>query len=115
VQPLPDKVVIEGIVQTLIPPAARKAIIAAAQRGCGAARDLPGLLALAKQAKAAPRVVCAAFGFLPDYRRRGRYVDMLTDDEFTLGLLPKYAAVRAAFALSRAVHPEGCSFVAERI
>lgn len=58
-------------------------------------------------------MVASALGYLPDANRRRRYVDMLAGDELALGLLPKGTAVRDAFALSRAVQPEGGSFVAE--
>ena len=59
-------------------------------------------------------MVAAAFGYLPDARRPGRTVDVIAGyDETTLGLLPKDSQVRAAFALSRAVAPEGAAFVVE--
>jgi hypothetical protein len=112
VENLTNDVVLDGIVG-LLPPSARKAIVACCRRGYGDARDLRGILAQAKRAKAPARVVAAALGYLPDAHRPSHYVDVLAGDEFALGLLPKGAAVRAAFALSRAVHPEGGSFTAE--
>jgi len=79
----------------------------------GDARDQRGIAAVAKECGADPRVVLAAFGFLPDSRRPKRYVDVWTDDENTIALLPADTEVAAAFALSPAVHPEHGSLVAE--
>jgi hypothetical protein len=111
---LSDEIVLDGIIRKLISPAARRAIIACARRGFGDARNLLGILAVAKELGARPRVVAAAFGFLPDARNRRRYVDVLANqDECELALLPKDTAVAAAFALSLAVCPEGGAFVAE--
>jgi hypothetical protein len=59
------------------------------------------------------RVVLAAFGFLPDSRRPKRYADVCKDDETTIALLAAGTEMATAFALSRAVHPEGCTFAAE--
>ena len=110
---LPDAVVLNAIVHKVLRPASRKAIIACARRGLGDARDQRGITAVAKECGAEPRVVLAAFGFLPDSRRPKRYVDVWKDDESTVALLPAGTEVAAAFALSRAVHPEGCAFAAE--
>lgn len=71
------------------------------------------MLAEAKAHRTDRRVVAAAFGFLPDYSRPASYLDVWLDDEFAIALLPKDAAVVAAFALSRAIHPEGCSLARE--
>lgn len=62
---LPDNLVLVAITRRLIPPRARKAIVACAQRGYGEARNLRGILAQARRAKAPAAVVAAAFSFLP--------------------------------------------------
>ncbi len=111
---LPNKCVLDAITRKLLSPKAREAIIACARLGFGAARNRQGIVAVARKFGACPRVVLAAFGFLPDANKPRRYVDVLTGyDECTLALLPKGSEVRAAFALSRAVAPEGASFAVE--
>jgi hypothetical protein len=42
-----------------------------------------------------------------------QYVDVLADDENALAVLSTDVEVSAAFALSRAIHPEGGAFIAE--
>ena len=110
---LPDAVVLDAICHEILSREARKAIIACARRSLGDARDQKGITAIAKECGANPRVVLAAFGFLPDSRRPKRYVDVWQDDETIIALLPAGTEVAAAFALSRAVHPEGCAFTEE--
>ena len=105
--------VLDGIKRRLLRPQTRRAIIACAQAGYGAARNLRGILATAHEFGATPRAVAAALGFLPDARNPRRYVDVLTADECDIALLPKDTEIAAAFALSRAACPEGGSFVAE--
>jgi hypothetical protein len=99
------------MVRTLIGRPEKKAIYEAARAGHGEGRRLQDIAAVARRCGAKPAVVLAAFGFLRDVRRPRGYVDVLTADEFTLGLLPTDAATAAAFALSRAVHPAGCSLL----
>ncbi|HEX8324032.1 MAG TPA: hypothetical protein VF595_08960, partial [Tepidisphaeraceae bacterium] len=98
-------------VRTLIGRPEKKAIHEAARAGHGEARRLHEITAVARRHGAKPAVVNAAFGFLRDARRPRGYVDVLTADEFTLGLLPTDAATAAAFALSRAVCPQTCGLV----
>jgi hypothetical protein len=101
-----------GMVRTLLGRLEKKAIYEAAREGLGEARRQGDIAAVARRLAADPAVVLAAFGFLRDARRPRAYVDVLTADEFTLGLVPTDPATAAAFALSRAVHPKGCQLVA---
>ncbi len=110
---LPNAAVLDGITRTLLSPPARRAIIAGAKRGCGAARDLPGILALAKKHGANARTCAAAFGFLPDAHRPRKYVDVLADDDRLVALLPNDPEVSAAFALSRAIYDQCGAFFVE--
>ena len=104
-----NAIVLNGINRKLLSPASRRAIIACARRSLGEHRDRRGIIAIAKELGAEPRVVLAAFGFLPDLRNARRYVDVLMADEFTVAVLPEGTEVAAAFALSRALHPNGCT------
>lgn len=110
---LPDKVVLDAIVRKFLTGNTRKAIIACARRSLGDARDQRAIRVVAQECGADPRVVLAAFGFLPDSRQPEQYVDVWQDDETTIALLSAGTEMAAAFALSRAVHPEGGSFVEE--
>jgi hypothetical protein len=109
---LHDATVMNAITKKLLGAKARKAILAAARAGYGAARALPGILAVAQANGARPEVVAAAFGFLADAGNRRGFVDILTDED-GVGVLPDDSEVAAAFALSRAIAPDGAPFVTE--
>ena len=104
---------INGICCVLLSKPTRQAIREAAKRGMGEARDRRGIVEAANRYGANPAVVLAAFGFLPDARQPKMYVDVLIADEFALAVLPGNTETRAAFALSRAACPDGCSFLVE--
>lgn len=111
---LPDQVVLRGITRTLLGRQVRSAIIACALRGYGEARNLLGIVTIAKEHRAKPRAVAAAFGFLPSASNHRKYLDVWSaNDDFAMPLLPTDIEVVAAFALSRAIHDGGGPFMVD--
>jgi hypothetical protein len=105
-----NREVLDVIVGRMLPAKACDAIVAAARAGHGAARNLAAIVGLAQTYGARPEVVAAAFGFLARLGEPSKFVDVLTDED-EIAELPNDDEVRAAFALSRAVAPDGAPFV----
>jgi hypothetical protein len=100
-----DAQLLHKITGTMLPESAKSAIRKCAARKLGEARALRSILGVAERAGADPRVVAAAFGYLPILGAPDQYVDVVKTgpDDFDTAELPEVPAVWAAFALFRLV------------
>jgi hypothetical protein len=98
-----DEDLLNAIKHDLLSAAERNAIVACARYGFGEARNLDGILGVARGMRIEPKVVAAAFLYLPVLGDPSRFLDTtdIGPDAFDTADLGDDPRVIAAFALGR--------------
>jgi hypothetical protein len=97
----PDASAVLRFCNDVLPDNAREAIEHCAKRGDGERRNIRAIIATAEEFDADPRVVAAAFLFLPNMIDASAFVDVTDRTHDETADLPDDLPVFAAFALAR--------------
>lgn len=100
-QKRPDANAVLRFCNDALPDNARDAIEHCARANFGERRNIRGIVALAEEFGADPRVVAAAFLFLPVFDDAERFIDVADPSHGETAELPNDLPVFAAFALAR--------------